>query len=136
MPCHIVPRDTMDSYAVAEYPDPTFRTDHEAQRIITQRRQVRDKLTARLALSWVAVFALSALFGFVGLPALTLVGMGIMLVLLVPAICLMVGGAAFDCPGCGTKMKRDFAPIGDDRNGMFLICPACRIYFYTHVAHQ
>ena len=122
----------MDLYAVAEYPDRSFQNATETQLAVTARMKKKEKRVKIMWGSMVAGFVACLICGLLGLPLAIVIGIGLMFALFVPTAFLLLFAPSLDCPQCHRRMKKDWAIIESDRSGEFLICPACRIYVYTH----
>ena len=122
----------MDLYAVANYPKAEFHNEVELQRAVTSRRKTIDRRLVWGFGSWVAIFFTAILFGFLGLPAVTLTGLVLLFILFLPLAFTLIYDPALDCPHCGKRLKKDWAILPSERSGKFLICPSCHIYVYTH----
>ncbi len=125
------PRD-MDPYAIAEYPDSSFHNAVEAQAVITSRMKITAKLVKVLWLSMFVTFLASLLCGVLAVPVAVPAGIGLMFILFIPTGILLLYAPAANCPQCGKRMRKDWAVIQSGRSAGFMICPACRIYLYTH----
>jgi len=124
--------ERMDLYAIAPYPKPDFRNDPDTQREVTLRMKAKERRMMRLFITFALLFFASVLFGVLGLPAVTLGGMGLSLLVFVPLMYLVVYAPAPDCPHCGRRMKKDWADLESGRSGEFAICPTCHVYVFTH----
>lgn len=122
----------MDLYAIAPYPKADFRNEPEAQQSVTSRMKAKERRIKRLFITWVLTFSTSLLFGVFGLPLITLGGMALLFLVLIPLACLLLHAPAPDCPHCRQRMKKDWADLESGRSGEFAICPKCRIYLFTH----
>ena len=122
----------MDLFAVAQYPDARFRNDLQAQDLVTSRMKKQCKRTRFLFITMAAVFLAGVAGGLLGLPGVALAGLALMVIVFLPLAFLLIYAPALDCPHCGKRMKRDWAILESERSGEFMICPACRVYLYTH----
>jgi hypothetical protein len=94
--------------------------------------RTKTKWVKRLWWFMLAAFLAALACAILGEPMAIVVGVALMFVLLVPAAYLLVYTPAIACPNCGRRMKKDWATIESGRAGEFMVCPACRLYLYTH----
>jgi hypothetical protein len=121
-----------DFYAVPSYPKPDFQNEPDMQRVVTLRRKTRDTGLLLGFIVWFAVFFGTLLLAIIADPIFSLAGLGLLLVLFV--LLAFFGGhdPALDCPRCGKQLENDFALLESEEHGVFMICPVCQIYVYTH----
>jgi hypothetical protein len=119
-------------YVVEAYSDPAFRNEPESQRVFTARMKIIGKRLMIVWLSMVAVFSLMLVVGFFVTPLIIPGGIVLMGILVLAAGILLIPRPKLACPICHEPMKLEYAPVANDRHGLFLICPRCRVYVYTH----
>ena len=122
----------MDIFAVAQYPDTSFRNDSQTQLLITDRMRIRCRRSKAGFITMAVVFFTALSCGLLGFPAVMLGGMAVFVIIFVPLAFMLIYAPALACPQCGKRMKKDWATLESGRSGEFLICPICHIYLYTH----
>jgi hypothetical protein len=122
----------MDLFEVAPYPDKAFQNDLPTQALITSRMKRQCRLLKAGFITMATVFFAAIGCGLFGWPMVMLGGLAVMGVIFVPFAFVLIYAPAIDCPHCGSRMKKDWAILGNGRSGEFMICTTCHSYLYTH----
>ena len=123
-----------DTYYVAEpYHGGSFQCDEarQAEMRAAALRKDRRILSALILMAGAfGVALLSGVFWYVpglGLGAAVFVG-----AFLFCAVLLLTGRPRMACSRCGRRMKTEWAPMQNQKDGEYQVCPSCRTYVFNY----
>jgi len=122
-----------DAYDIPPYHDVSFVRDEAAQEVMRVRARRRDRLVARAFVTMAVSFAGALVAGLARMMAGLAAGMVIFAAAFVfGAAQLLTYKPRLACTSCGKRLKTAWGPVGEKREGEYLVCVSCRRYVFTY----